>query len=311
MVLAAGRGQRMRPLSDAMPKPALPLPNGPVVAWPLRLAARAGAHRIVVNACHLAERMERALEQARPAGVDIVVSREARLMGTAGGLALAHHRDLLTGEGPVLVVNGDSVMSLDLEPLLGHHLRCGRAVTLALVPNPDPSRWSRVHLDGDGRITEIVAPGQPAPGEAPLLYPGVMVVSRAALERLPVATGGVPELLWEPARRAGELGGEVVAGDWREVGTPADYLRMALSQVGRPATVHPTAKVAGSATLERAFVGIGARIDRGAVVTGSVVADGAAVGAGARVTGSVLLGGVTAAPGEVLVDAFLAGRPTP
>ena len=257
MVLAAGRGERMRPLSDVLPKPALPLPDGPVVSSSLRLAAAAGARSVTVNLWHLADRMERALRRLELPGVTIATSREETLMGTAGGLALARDRGRLGRDGPVLVINGDCLLSLELAPLLARCATTDDLVTLALLPHPDPGRWSRVVVGETGSVTAMLPPGAPAPDEAPFLYPGVMVVSREALDALPVAALATPVALWEPARAAGRLGGVEVRGGWREVGTPAGYLEAALDRLGGGSAVEPAASVDSRATLRSSFVGGG------------------------------------------------------
>lgn len=309
MVLAAGRGERMRPLSAVIPKPALPLPDGPVVASALRLAAGAGIGRLVVNTFHLAERMAAAVAEVALPGAMVEISRETALMGTAGGLALARDRGLLGDTGPVLVINGDGALGLDLGPLLDRHLRRDDLVTLALLPHLDPQRWSRVELDAAGRVTAIRAAGRPGAREVPLLYPGVMAVARTALDALPSGPGEVPAALWRPAMAAGRLGGAVVAGHWREVGTPADYLELVVSRLQGSSLIHPTARVAGAAELDGALVGAGARIEVGARVSRSAILDGATVTEGSEVADSVLLGAVRSAPGEVVRGAFRVAAP--
>ena len=142
-----------------------------------------------------------------------------------------------------------------------------------------------------------------------MLYPGVMAVAREALARLPPSAGEIGPLLWGPALAAGRLGGVVVPGRWREVGTPADYRELVAERLGDAAWVHPSASVAPSAALRGSLVGAGSRVAAEAVVQGSVIAAGAQVGAGAEVTGSVLLGRVAAAPGERLADVLRAQGP--
>ena len=302
MVLAAGRGERMRPLSDILPKPALPLPEGPVIASPLRLAAETGIRRVVVNTYHLADHLVEAVAGLEFDGMEIQLSRETDLMGTAGGLALARDRGLLGDDGPVLVLNGDGVLGLQLDSLIARHNRGEDCVTLALLPHLAPERWSRVVLDAADRVDRILPPGPPEPEEAPFLYPGVMAVSRAALDALPSTAGEIPELLWRPAQEAGRLGGIVVPGHWREVGTPTDYLEVVLQRLaGRP-TIHPSAEVHPTAFIEAAFVGRDTVVEFGARVDASVVAEGAVVRRGARVTRSVLLGPVEVQAGEEVME---------
>ncbi len=307
MVLAAGRGERMRPLSDVLPKPALPLPRGPVVASALRQAAAAGCRRVVVNTWHLAEAMHDAARRVVPPDIDLAISPEPELMDTAGGLALARARGLLEGRGPVLVINGDGMLDLDLATLTARHAAAGDLVTLALVRHRDPRRWSRVRLRGDGNVDRILPPGEPGPGEEPLLYPGVMLIDRAALERLAVEPSGVADALWWPSMAAGRLGGARVSGRWAEVGTPSDYLAAALAQLDGGVAVGASARVAVNARLEQAFVADGSAVDAGAIVRRSVVAGGARVGADAEVEDSVLLGAVIVPPGTRVAGEVRAG----
>jgi mannose-1-phosphate guanylyltransferase len=302
MVLAAGRGERMQPLSSVVPKPALALPDGPVIASSMRLAAHAGVDRIVVNTWHLAEKMAEVVAEVAINDIEIVLSPESELMGTAGGLALARERGLLGQDGPVLVLNGDSVVSLHLDTLVERHLDAEDSVTLALLPHLDPGRWSRVVLDDGGRVAGIHAPGRPDTSEAPFLYPGVMAVSRATLESLPTAPGDIPEILWKPARKAHRLGGVVVAGHWREVGTPQDYFTVMELRLAGTTVVHPTASIASSTSLVASFVGRDVTIEGGAEIDASILAEGATVRRGARVEHSVLMGEIEVGPDETVID---------
>jgi mannose-1-phosphate guanylyltransferase len=302
MVLAAGRGERMKPLSSVVPKPALALPDGPVIASSMCLAARAAADRIVVNTWHLAEKMAEAVAEVAIDRIEIVLSPEAELMGTAGGLSLARERGLLGQDGPVLVLNGDSIVGLDLDALIERHVGTEDSVTLALLPHLDPDRWSRVVLDAEGLVAGIHVPGQPDTSEAPFLYSGVMAVSRAALDSMPAAPGDIPEILWEPAREAHRLGGVVVAGHWREVGTPEDYLAVMNLRLAGATVVHPTSTVNASASLAASFVGRNVTIEGGAEIEASIVDEGAVIQRGARVKNSVLMGGVEARPNETVTN---------
>ena len=298
----------MRPLSSVLPKPALPLHDGPVIASALRLAAASGARRVVVNTWHLAEAMERALAEVS-LGIDIAVSREEELMDTAGGIALARDRDLLGDRGPVLIINGDGLLNLDLDSLFDRMAHTNDVVSLALLPHLDPQRWSRVVLDPAGRVGCIRKPGVPENGEAPFLYPGVMLVSREALEKLTARPGAVGECLWGPALAEERLGGVVVSGYWREVGIPQDYLEAVLGRLNGKAAVHPSADVHPSASIGTAFIGRGACVEAGAVVGEAIVAEGATVGREARVLRSVLFGNVSIGAREKVIDEFRASPP--
>lgn len=300
MVLAAGRGRRMRPLSDDVPKPALPVLDRPLIAWAVDQALSSGVAGLTVNTWHLAGHMERAV-RSLGLGDRLRISREDRLMDTAGGLALARERGLLGDSGPVLVLNGDCLYGLDLKPLIEAHLSRERRVTLGLLPHLDPERWARVELTSDGRVAAINPPGRPKVAEVPFLYPGVMVVSRPALNAVPCEPGGIAEALWEPAMEREALGGVIVGGHWLEVGTPEAYRRAVLSRVGSARWVAPDARVDTAASLGSCVIGPGVVVERGAVVAASLVSDGAVVRRDARVVESVLLGPVETEPGERVV----------
>jgi len=248
--------------------------------------------------------MESALREVEPDDMDLAVSSEPQLMGTAGGLALARDRGLLGNEGPVLVVNGDCVLDLDLGPVLADHATGEYYVTLGLLPHPDPMRWSRVTVDGAGRVTDFLAPGISPSGQVPLHYPGVMVVSRRALARLTTEPGDIPRQLWTPALRQGRLGGTVVSGRWREIGTPTDYLAVALEHVHGRAVIHPSTQIAESALLRSAFIGRDAYVEASAVVDESVIIEGAVLRKGARVERSVVVGPVEVLGHEEVVEEF-------
>ncbi len=281
MVLAAGRGRRLRPISDLVPKPALRLLDRRLVGWALAQAAEAGADRVVANIWHLPSLMVEALAEEAHRVPELVTSPEQVLMGGAGGIALARERGLLDGDGPLLVLNGDGVFHFDLAPVFARHSAAGDLVTMGLLPHLDPERWARVHLDSHGAVAEIVAPGPPAAGEVPFLYPGVMLVDRELVDALAAEPGEVAERVWAPARAAGRFGGAVIAGHWREVGTPRDYLAAMLAVI-------------------RSMVGPGADVDEGALLARSIVTGGARVGRGARILGSVVLGAVEVPPGETV-----------
>ena len=120
MILAAGRGKRMRPLSSVVPKPALDLPDGPVIASAMRLVEAAGVERVVVNTWHLAERMAQAVAEVELDHVEVVLSAEERLMGTAGGLALATEKSDPEVHRSALLVHGTGRRAMDeLRGVLG------------------------------------------------------------------------------------------------------------------------------------------------------------------------------------------------
>jgi NDP-sugar pyrophosphorylase family protein len=304
MILAAGRGTRLAPLTEALPKPAIPLPGGPLISWPLRLAAKAGVHRAVVNTWWRAELMESAVHDACPNGLELAISRETELMETAGGVAVARDRGLLGDAGPVLVIHGDGILDLAREPLLRRHAVSDDLATLALLPHLDPTSYSRVSLTADGRVAAIRPPRTPDRGEVPLLYPGVMLLSRDAVNRIDHRPVGLARAVWGPAIAEGRMGGVLVPGHWREIGTPWNYLDAVGRLLRGGNHIHPKARVDPSATIGASFVGPEVSIAAGAVVAGSILSHGVHVAARARVAQAILLGPCTVEAERTVAGTF-------
>ncbi len=211
MILAAGRGERMRPLTDATPKPLLPVAGKPLIVWHLENLVRAGIREVVVNHAWLGEQIEACLGDGSRYGAQVRYSREATALETAGGIAQALH---LLGEAPFLVVNGDVFTDYDFAALAPQAARLnvhGWLAHLVLVDNPEH------HARGDfslaaGRVQAHDGPRLTFSGIGvyrSTLFHGVVPGTRAAL---------APLLL--QAMQSGQVGGEHYAGLWTDVGTP-------------------------------------------------------------------------------------------
>jgi NDP-sugar pyrophosphorylase family protein len=293
MVLAAGLGQRMRPLTLLRAKPVLPVLNRPLLHWTLERLARAGVREAVLNLHHLPETVVEAVGDGRLFGVRVRYSREETILGTGGGPRAV--RDLL-GDAPVLLVNGDVLFELDLRPLLERHARCGALATLALRRNP--GGYSPVVTDRQGRILSIA--GRPAPAEgAASMFASVHVLDPALLERLPEGVSDSVRDLYIPLLAQGAyLHGVRSRGAWYDFGRPSLYRDAQLRLLpGGRSLVDPRARVAATADLRRSVVGRGARIGA-ARVERSVLWDGAIVDGGARVSGAILTTGAVVRSGE-------------
>ena len=144
MILAAGRGARMRPLTDSTPKPLLPVGGKPLIVWHMEALSAAGFTRVVVNHAYLGAQLVEYLGNGAAWGIDIVYSPETQALETAGGIA---HALPLLGEAPFVVVNGDIWTDYDFSRLRTADLAAALA-HLVMVTNPPPASRRRLRLDG-------------------------------------------------------------------------------------------------------------------------------------------------------------------
>lgn len=206
MILAAGRGERLRPLTHAMPKALVEAGGKPLIGWHLERLARSGFQEVVINVSHLAGQIVDALGDGSRYGVRIAWSREAEPLETAGGIAAA--RGLL-GPAPFLLVNGDIYCEYDLARLRERPLK-GNLAHLVLIPNPPH------HPTGDFTLDDGAVGNAPAPRYT---YSGIAVMSPALVASVPAGEKApLAPLLREAAERR-RITGELYAGRWQDVGT--------------------------------------------------------------------------------------------
>jgi N-acetyl-alpha-D-muramate 1-phosphate uridylyltransferase len=206
MLLAAGRGERLRPLTDRVPKALVEVAGNPLIAWHLERLAASGCREAVVNVSHLGERIVERLGDGSRFGIQIVYSKEEQPLETAGGIAQAGR---LLGTDPFLLVNADIYCEVDFRRLLGRALG-GALAHLVLVPNPPHNQKGDFALE-DARVRNEGAPRY--------TYAGVAVVSpRLVKDVRPGAKAPLAPCL-RAAADAQQLSGEMFDGLWQDVGT--------------------------------------------------------------------------------------------
>ncbi len=205
MILAAGRGERLRPLTDHTPKPLVPIAGQPLIAHQLRWLAAAGIHDVVINLHHLGEAIAAALGDGAQLGVRVRYSREGTLLETGGGIVRALP---LLGAGPFVILNGDVWTDYPFA-----RLPTTLATDLAhLVLTPTPANRSEGDFGFEaGRVQRGA--------ERPYVYCGICVLAPQLFEDAPAAPFSLRELLFK-AIAAGRVSGEVWRGCWIDIGTP-------------------------------------------------------------------------------------------
>ena len=206
-ILAAGRGERMRPLTDRTPKPLLPAGGKPLIVWHLERLAAAGFREIVINHAHLGSLIEQTLGDGSQWGLHIRYSPEPPgALETAGGIATALP---LLGNEAFLVVNGDIYCDIDFRSFSGS---AAAGAHLVMVTNPAHHAGGDFSLDGNRVVY--------ASGEQTLTYAGVGVFSPSFFANVQPGTVMKLRPLLDAAIAAGTLTGERYTGRWVDVGTP-------------------------------------------------------------------------------------------
>jgi N-acetyl-alpha-D-muramate 1-phosphate uridylyltransferase len=206
MILAAGRGVRMRPLTDTTPKSLLAVGGKPLIAWQLEKLARAGFAEVVINHAHLGQLIEAALGDGSRFGLSIRYSAESEALETAGGIALALP---LLGAEPFLVINADVYSDYDYSMLAGL-LLADRLAHLVLVDNPAQHPRGDFALEA-GRARET--------GRRMLTFSGIGVYAPRLFSGIPPRAKVPLAPLLRKAMGADRVSGEHYRGRWHDVGT--------------------------------------------------------------------------------------------
>ena len=215
MILAAGRGERMRPLTDTTPKPLLLAGDKPLIVWQIEALARAGFRDIVVNVSHLAAHFAAALGDGARFGVSLKWSIESEALETAGGIATALP---LLPRGPVLIVSGDIWTNYEYAHLRDRAVRMAADLApprahLVMVDNPPYHPRGDFALDGDRVARE---------GAALLTFGNIGLYDTALFQHLPRGVKHKLLPLYYKWIARGWVSGEHFTGPWANVGTPAD-----------------------------------------------------------------------------------------
>lgn len=294
MILAAGYGTRLWPLTVDRTKPAIPFLGRPLVGYVAAYLAGYGCREVVVNLHHHPESVREALGDGSRFGVHLNYVEEPEILGTSG--ALDNARRLLDGD-TLIVVNGKIITDIDLSEALRTHQSTGALATLVLRPNPARERFSIVHTS-DGVVTGFG--GMPTPAasdndggllsdsDPPLMFTGIQILEPRIFDYIPrgVFSHSTTDV-YPQAMLAGErISAHVAEGTWYELSTIPRYLDISLALMERQE--------------KDVDAGEGCEISEEAEVRESVLWDGVRVEAGARVRRAILGDGVRIGKDEVI-----------
>lgn len=284
-MLAAGRGTRLGPLTDTLPKPLLPVANTPVMAHGIACLRRLGITEICANVCYRGEQIIAAFDDGSACDVRLHWLFEQEANGTAGGMKGMQQR---LGGDRVVVIAGDALLDIDLTPLYAAHCAKGAFVTLATVPVTDPSIYGVVVTEDDGRIRSFQE--KPAPGTeiSRQANTGIYIFEPGIFEMIPAggfcdfALNIFPEIL----RRGLPFYAFPVQGYWTDIGNPGDYLRANLDYLDGRIRIEGAGERIGDILIGAGAVTEGSRLSR------CVVGEGAVLPPGCELTECVVWPGV-------------------
>ena len=298
LVLTAGLGTRLRPLTYTHAKAAVPVNGEPLVLRVARWLARRGYRDQVFNLHHHPASIAACLGDGAGLGIRVRYSWEQPVLGSAGGPR--HALPLLTDGGAArfLLVNGDTLTNVDILALLDRHARSGAQVTMALIPNPAPDKYGGVMVSPDGYVSGFTRAG--TAGDS-FHFIGVQVAEASVFAGL---TDGEPHesvnRLYPALMREtpNSVAAFVSDASFSDIGTPGDCLRTSLALVAEEGDrlISPRARIARSAVVERTAVWDDVTIGAGAHLRDCIVGGGASVPAGARYERCVLVAAGPAAP---------------
>jgi len=222
MVLAAGLGTRMRPLTERTPKALIQVGGRPLIDYGLRTLAAAGLRDVVVNLHHLGDQVRAYVGDGSRWGLRVAFSPEEPLQGSGGGIRQA--RPLLGGSS-MLPLNADTLAGIELAPLIAEHERRGATATMVLRRDPEVERFGAIRIRPDGRIQRflsLIGPLPEVPTEA-FMFTGVQILSPRVFDFMPPGPFSITEVTYPQMLAAGEpLYGTVFEGPWLTVGTPKE-----------------------------------------------------------------------------------------
>ncbi len=227
MLLAAGLGTRLRPLTDLRPKPIVLVANRPLAGFAMEHLARSGVRSIVANTHPQPELVESTLKTFCPKGVDLRFSREIALLGTGGGLRKARP-SFDDAHSPVIVMNGDTLFAPDLARAHAAHLAHGAVATMILRPTKQPERFGAIGIDQNDWVRSLLGtPIDPRVRQS-LMFTGVQILSPDAFSALPESGCVIRSAYRHWVDSGAPVLAVIDASPWADLGTVPEYHRLNL-----------------------------------------------------------------------------------
>jgi NDP-sugar pyrophosphorylase family protein len=310
LILAGGKGTRLRPLTTHTPKPIVPIANRPFLLYQIELLKRADVRDVILSLSYQPHKIEHRLIDGADYDVRISYTVEALPLGTAG----AYRKAAELIRETTIVLNGDILTDIDLNDVIHFHRQHKATATIVLAPVANPSEYGVVETAGDGRVKRFLEKPDPSQVTCNTINAGIYVLEPRVLDYIPEGEPSMFEYKVFPRLlESGEpFYGYVWKGYWRDIGTPESYLQANLDVLaGQVKIIEPPARIRGEKFDEKAIidsfsvidpsctvkagaqiinsaVGSNCYIEERACIEDSVIHSGSRIGAGSVVRSAVV-----------------------
>jgi NDP-sugar pyrophosphorylase family protein len=289
MLLAAGLGTRLQPLTDLRPKPIVPVANRPLAVFAIEHLARSGVDSIVANTHPAPDVVESTLKAACPQDVDLRFSREETLLGTGGGLGKAR---LLFDDpqAPVVVMNGDTLFAPDLRHAYAQHIARGAVATMILRRTRHPERFGAIGIDEEGWVRTLLGVPSGVEVREALMFTGVHILAAEAFSAMPESGCIIRTAYRQWVDSGAPVLGILDDSPWADLGTVPEYHRLNLELASGlfpcrgvepqdgcilPPSLEPSAHIRQSVVGADVTIGARVTLDRCVVWPGTTVTESA------------------------------------
>jgi len=311
LVLAGGLGTRLRPLTEGRAKPLLPILDKTLLERVVESVPEDLVDRVVVAAGYGVEEIIE-FSESDVAPYEVLLSVENEPLGTGGAVAYAIPK--LKGEGPVIILNGDLISSVDVKALLDHHFSTGASATLSLWEVEDPSRFGVCDLDNTGMIRRFQEKPERGTEFSNLINAGCSIISRGVLESLPSGKYSMEREIFPSIAESGMMAGLPFKGYFVDAGTPSSFIEASMvcidndrfttgKKVDR-SWIGPDSVIEGY--VESCSIGSNVVVSKNASLRNSVILEGATIGNGANLESCIIGEGAMIPPNAVMVGEIIA-----
>ena len=323
MVLAAGFGKRLQPLTRTLPKPMFPVLGRPLLSHTFDLLQSAGIDDIAVNIHHLPNSIINYFEKENPPPFNLHFSTEERILGTAGGIKKMQG---FLEDGPFITINSDIITDIDLNKVINFHKNNNSKLTLVVRQDISPEQYDSIEICKNGRIVHFIgASSMNIPENTTrVMFTGIQIMEPDIFERIPEGQfcGTTEDIFPQMIQDDVPIYGYLHEGYWNDMGNRESYLQVNTDALNKkvtlkkastyqanspsvifPALVGPNCRISKDSKIgSHSVIGPNCIIESGTVIENSILWGGVTVGAGTTIRRSVIAQNKTIGGGKNIID---------